>query len=67
MGQDLFLYTDRPDPNVFITLTVNTSVRLYDDFIRLYFSDRSCPVEEEQRTLHHEAITQKRVHVRNRV
>ena len=31
------LYTDRPDPIVFMSLVVNTSGRLYHDFIRLLF------------------------------
>ena len=31
------LYLDHPDPIVFLSLVVNTSVRLYDDFIRLIF------------------------------
>jgi len=31
------VYADRPDPIVFIALTVNTWVRLYDDFILLLF------------------------------
>jgi len=31
------IYLDRPDPIVFMSLTVNTSGRLYDDFIRLLF------------------------------
>ena len=29
------MYTDRPDPIVFMSLVENTSGRLYDDFIRL--------------------------------
>ena len=31
------LYLNRPDPIVFIPLTVDTTGRLYDDFIRLFF------------------------------
>ena len=31
------LYADRPDPVVFMPLVVNTSGRLYDDFLRLHF------------------------------
>ena len=31
------LYADRRDPIVFMYMVVNTSVRLYDDFIRLIF------------------------------
>ena len=33
----LRLYEDRPDPVFFMSLVVNISVRLYDDFIRLIF------------------------------
>ena len=31
------LYIDRPDPIVFMILEVNTSCRIYDDFLRLLF------------------------------
>ncbi len=31
------LYIDRPDPIVFIPVAVDTSVRIYDDFLRLLF------------------------------
>ncbi len=31
------LYLDRPDPIVFIPVVVDTSVRIYDDFLRLLF------------------------------
>jgi hypothetical protein len=31
------LYIDRPDPIVFMSVVVDTSVRIYDDFIRLLF------------------------------
>ncbi len=31
------VYLNRPDPIVFLPLTVHTSDRLYDDFIRLFF------------------------------
>ena len=33
----LNVYLNRPDPIVFLPLTVDTTVRLYDDFIRLFF------------------------------
>jgi hypothetical protein len=31
------IYSDRPDPIVFLPDTVSTSVRVYDDFTRLLF------------------------------
>ena len=31
------VYLNRPDPIAFVPLTVDTTVRLYDDFIRLLF------------------------------
>jgi hypothetical protein len=31
------LYADLPDPMVFMPVAVNTSGRLYDDFVRLFF------------------------------
>ena len=31
------IYLSRPDPIVFLSLAVDTSGRLYDDFIRLFF------------------------------
>jgi hypothetical protein len=31
------LYIDRPDPITFMSVTVETSVRIYDDFLRLLF------------------------------
>jgi hypothetical protein len=31
------LYVDRPDPIVFMTVAVDTSGRIYDDFLRLLF------------------------------
>ena len=31
------IYVDRPDPIVFLTITVNTSGRVYEDFPRLFF------------------------------
>jgi hypothetical protein len=31
------LYTDKTDPRVFLTVVVNTSGRVYDDFVRLLF------------------------------
>ena len=31
------VYTDSPDPIVFLTVTVNTSGHVYDDFIHLFF------------------------------
>jgi hypothetical protein len=31
------LYIDRPDPIVFMSVVVDTSVRIYDDFLRLLF------------------------------
>jgi hypothetical protein len=31
------LYIDRPDPIVFIPVVVDTSDRIYDDFLRLLF------------------------------
>ena len=31
------LYIDRPDPIVFMSLSVDTSDRIYDDFLRLLF------------------------------
>jgi len=31
------LYADRPDPIVFLPVTVNTSGRIYDAFVRLLF------------------------------
>ena len=31
------IYLNRPDPIVFLPLSVDTTVRLYDDFIRLIF------------------------------
>ena len=31
------LYIDRPEPIVFMPVTVDTSVRIYDDFLRLMF------------------------------
>jgi hypothetical protein len=31
------LYVDRPDPIAFMSVTVDTSVRIYDDFLRLLF------------------------------
>ena len=31
------LYADRPDPNVFLLVTVSTSCRFYDVFVRLIF------------------------------
>ena len=33
------LYLNRPDPITFIPLTVDTTGRLYDDFVRLCFLD----------------------------
>ena len=33
------LYIDRPEPIAFIPVTVDTSVRIYDDFLRLLFLD----------------------------
>ncbi len=35
-------YLNRPDPIVFIPLTVDTTGRLYDDFMRLFFLDAHC-------------------------
>jgi hypothetical protein len=32
-----YLYIDRPDPIVFIPVAVDTSDRIYDDFLRLLF------------------------------
>jgi hypothetical protein len=34
---DRQFYLDRPDPIAFIPVTVDTSVRVYDDFNRLHF------------------------------
>ena len=31
------IYADRPDPIVFLPITVSTSGRVYDDFVRLLF------------------------------
>ena len=31
------IYADRPDPIVFLTITVSTSGRVYEDFTRLLF------------------------------
>ena len=31
------IYTDRPDPIVFLSVTVSTSGHVYDDFVRLLF------------------------------
>ena len=31
------LYIDRPEPIAFMPVTVDTSVRIYDDFLRLLF------------------------------
>jgi len=31
------LYVDKPDPVIFLSVTVNTSGLLYDDFVRLFF------------------------------
>jgi hypothetical protein len=31
------LYVDRTDPIVFLSVAVNTSGRVYDDFVRLLF------------------------------
>ena len=31
------VYLNRPDPIVFMTLTVDTSIRIYDDFSRFLF------------------------------
>jgi hypothetical protein len=31
------LYTDKTNPRVFLTVVVNTSGRVYDDFVRLLF------------------------------
>jgi hypothetical protein len=31
------IYADRPDPIVFLTITVSTSGRVYEDFVRLLF------------------------------
>jgi hypothetical protein len=31
------IYTDRPDPIVFLPISVNTSGRVYEDFARLFF------------------------------
>ena len=33
------LYIDRPDPIVFMPVAVDTSGRIYDDFLRLLFLD----------------------------
>jgi hypothetical protein len=32
------IYADRPDPIVFLSITVSTSGRVYEDFTRLLFS-----------------------------
>jgi hypothetical protein len=31
------IYADRPDPIVFLSITVSTSGRVYEDFARLFF------------------------------
>jgi hypothetical protein len=31
------IYADRPDPIMFLSITVNTSGRVYEDFSRLFF------------------------------
>ena len=31
------IYVDRPDPIVFLPISVNTSGRVYEDFTRLFF------------------------------
>ena len=31
------IYADRPDPIVFLTITVNTSGSVYEDFVRMLF------------------------------
>jgi hypothetical protein len=31
------IYADRPDPIVFLPITVRTSGRVYEDFVRLFF------------------------------
>jgi len=33
------LYADKTDPIIFLPVTVNTSGRIYDDFVRLLFLD----------------------------
>ncbi len=33
------IYVDSPDPIVFLTVSVNTSGRFYEDFTRLFFLD----------------------------
>ena len=35
-------FTDRPDPIVFLSVTVSTSGHVYDDFVRLLFLHSYC-------------------------
>ncbi len=40
------VYLNRPDPIVFIPLAVDTTGRLYDEFIRLLFLDAHCETSD---------------------